>query len=135
MKQNALTLVAQIPDDNVGALKDLLTANKTAYTSALGTVGTIHYARWVVIDRPLTGPNVDLGPQLVFSSNFDGDPDQHIKDMVAKNGAIINAIYTLAKGYNASDPVGYLKGLRIKEAAFYQGSPGRTLGMIAEEKA
>jgi len=134
MKQNAVTLVAQISDEHVNRLKDLLTANKTAYTNALSTLGTVHYARWVVIDKHTLDSGEVFSAQLVFSSNFDGDPGQHIKDLAAKIGAIINEIYSLANGYNSNDPVGYLSSIRTKEAAFYQGSPGRTLGIIAQEK-
>ncbi|MEO6129798.1 MAG: hypothetical protein ABIP30_15725, partial [Ferruginibacter sp.] len=49
-------------------------------------------------------------------------------------GHLLDDIYNNCDGYTVSDPVGYFKKVRHKEAAFYVGAPGRTLQIIQQEK-
>ena len=51
---------------------------------------TIHFARWLYIDK---------GKRFVFFSNFDGSFDEYLGDFVDNNGWGLNAIYGAAKGY------------------------------------
>ncbi|GAB5400900.1 MAG: hypothetical protein Aureis2KO_24850 [Aureisphaera sp.] len=51
---------------------------------------TIHFARWVIIDK---------GKRFVFFSNFDGSFDEYLGDFVDNNGWGLNTIYGAAKGY------------------------------------
>jgi len=51
---------------------------------------TIHFARWVLIDK---------GQRFVFFSNFDGSFDEYLGDFVDNNGWGLNLIYGAAKGY------------------------------------
>ena len=51
---------------------------------------TIHFARWVIIDK---------GKRFVFFSNFDGSFDEYLGDFVDNNGWGLNAIYGASKGY------------------------------------
>ena len=91
-------------------------------------------ARWVIIDS-VTIDNELLPAQLAFSSNFDGDPDTHLRDLVDKIGGVLDVIYENVEGYDPQNKLEFLIKSRIKEAAFYQGSPGRSLKVIADEKA
>lgn len=134
MKQNALTLICPVDDQNVEKLRQLLKSRKKEFTEALGTLGTIHYARWVIIDGE-TIKNEVFPTQLAFSSNFDGDVDTHIRDLTEKIADVLDAIYENVTGYSPQSRLEFLTLSRIKEAAFYQGSPGRTVKTIADEKA
>jgi hypothetical protein len=51
---------------------------------------TIHFARWVIIDK---------GKRFVFFSNFDGSFDEYLGDFVDNGGWGLNAIYGASKGY------------------------------------
>lgn len=133
MKQYALTLNVPILDDKIDSLKTVLSDQKSALKKALESIGTIHYARWVIIDKhEIDGE--ELAAQLVFSSNFDGDIDQHIQDLDTYLGDLLDAVYENCEGYTSHDRLQFLKKIRIKEAAFYQGSPGRTVGQIKQER-
>jgi hypothetical protein len=131
MRQSALTLIAQVKDDGLQPLRLVLKNQEAAIKAALGRLGTIHYARWVIIDDPKS----NYKPMLAFGSNFDGPVDKHIEDLVRELGTLLDDIYSHCEGYSPVDKQSYLFNIRTKEAAFYQGSPGRTVQTIAQEKA
>lgn len=134
MKQYALTLNVPILDDKIDSLKVVLSKQKPALKKALASIGTIHYARWVIIDKyELDGQ--ELAAQLVFSSNFDGSIDQHFQDLDTQLGDMLDDVYENCEGYTSHDRLTFLKSIRIKESAFYQGSPGRTVGQIKQERS
>lgn len=133
MTQQALTLIASFDDRYTDHLRSVLSENKEACKTALRTLGTIHYARWVIVDSVTIGEEV-LPMQLVFSSNFDGDIDTHLNDLAVKLAPLLDILYEHATGYSPENRLAFLTQSRLKEAAFYQGAPGRTLSVIAEEK-
>jgi hypothetical protein len=130
MRQSALTLIAQVKDDGLDALRQVLKDREPALMQALGSIGTIHYARWVIIE-----PSPGYKAVLAFGSNFDGRLDTHIEDLVRALGALLDDIYTHCENYTPNAKQSYLVKIRYKEAAFYQGAPGRTVATIAQEKA
>jgi hypothetical protein len=134
MNQNALTFISPIEDQNVEKLRNVLKTRKKEFTEALRTLGTIHYARWVIIDGETLDGEI-LPAQLVFSSNFDGELDTHIRDLVDKIGDVFDAIYEYVEGYAPETKLEFLTKSLIKEASFYKGSPGRSIKEIANEKA
>lgn len=134
MNQNALTLITVIRDEQSGPLTTLLKDRKEALNTALKSIGTVHYARFVIIDGT-TINNELLPPQLVLSSNFDGEIDAHIQDLAKHLADLLDQIYAHTLNYNPADRAGFLRSIRIKEAAFYIGAPGRTVKDIANEKA
>jgi len=133
IKQNALTLISPVEKDSAKKLGDLLVARKIEFRDALGKLGTIHYARWVIVPGETLDGEV-IPDQLVFSSNFDGDPDVHFQDLVNSLGSILDEIYENTVGYQPANKLAFLKQSQIPEAAFYQGSPRRTVRVIAQEK-
>ena len=133
MIQNALTLNSPVRGDLVENLKKVLADNKEQFRASLGRLGTIHYARWVIVPGEKLDGEI-IPDQLIFSSNFDGDFDQHFKDLVSHISPELDMIYANVEGYDSKNKLEFLKKSRIKEAAFYQGSPGRTVKVIAAEK-
>jgi len=133
MKQAALTLIATIKNQNLEALRVVLSQKNEMLKSALRSIGTIHYSRWVIVDETVLD-NKTLPPQLVFSSNFDGDVNQHIEDLAGALGNLADDIYTNCIDYTANDRAGYFRKIRTREMAFYQGSPGRTVKIIGQER-
>ncbi|HEX3150753.1 MAG TPA: hypothetical protein VHR66_21930 [Gemmataceae bacterium] len=129
MRQSALTLVAHVKDGGLAPLRQVLKDKEAAIKDALRSLGTIHYARFVIVDQP------GYKPQVAFGSNFDGPVEQHVRDLADKLGQLIDDIYSNCVDYSSADRASYLLNIRTKEAAFYQGSPGRTVGTIAQEKA
>jgi hypothetical protein len=133
MNQNALTLITPFEDKNKENLKSVFKERKEELNAAIRNMGTVHYARGVIID----GEEIDhkmVPPQLVLSSNFDGDIDTHVKDLVSNLGNLLDLIYNHTTGYTPDDKEGFLLKCRIKEAAFYKGAPNRSVKDIEMEK-
>jgi hypothetical protein len=133
MKQYALTLNAPIIDQKMDSLKAVLKDQKPALKKALERLGTIHYARWVIIEKHSID-GVTFPAQLVFSSNFDDSIDRQFQDLVTNLGDLLDAVYENCEGYTSHDRLQFLKSIQIKEAAFYQGAPGRSVGQIKQER-
>ena len=133
MNQNALTLITVIDDQQIDRLKSVLKDNKEILSTLLRNIGTVHYARWVIIDGQKL-KNETTPTQLVFSSNHDGDTAAHIYDLVQHLGGLLDLIYSNSPDYTPQDKEGFLTKTRIKEAAFYVGAPGRSVKDIALEK-
>jgi hypothetical protein len=132
MRQSAITLVAQVKEAELGSLRRVLRTREAELLQAIGRIGTVHYARWVIV----LGPGDGFKPLLTFGSDFDGPVDAHLNDLVTHLGPLLDDIYAHCEGYQpAADKVAYLTGIRKKEAAVYQGAPGRTVQTIAQEKA
>lgn len=104
-------------------------------------LNTIHYARWILLEPKDADGNIesDIGVRLVFSSDYDGDEDQHLSDLSSKCAQYIDEMYAHCEDYpdpGARTPgsrKNYLARWRVKEAAFFAGAPGRTLPQIRQE--
>jgi hypothetical protein len=131
MQQSAITLVAPVKEAGLEPLRRVLEDRQADLVVALGRVGTVHYARWVII----VGPGTGFKPLLTFGSDFDGPADAHLNDLVAHLGPLLDDIFTHCEGYDPADQAASLLRFRRKEAAVYQGAPGRTVQTIAREKA
>ena len=160
IRQYPLTLITPVLMERKAELftflhkiKEFLNKNIDNEIKSVDDIGTIHYARWVVIDYEIEKGKSALGdmPKLVYSSNFDYEtkhPDknssatageQHIRDLCTKAGDIIDEIYDCCEGYppkenrNPQSRINYLKKCIVSTSAFYQGSPGRTVKQIKGE--
>jgi len=66
-------------------------ANRHIYRRGrLARVGTIHFARWVLIDN---------NRRLLFASNYDGDLDSYMDDFINKAGFGLNLVFGNGVGY------------------------------------
>lgn len=153
-KQNALTLITPIKEEKLESLYDYL--NKIKYKLEKGDYGLfkdsdhkhIHYLRWVVIDDTKLDYHKNTNrylakvkkhaPKLILSSNFDGSINNHLETMFKKGEDVLDTIYSHCEDYPSrlapvEDCIKYLKKHRVKEAAFYKGSPGRSVIQIQNE--
>jgi hypothetical protein len=62
-------------------------------TSMLSGVTTIHFARWVIIDK---------GRQLVFLSHYDGDWDAYLGDFITQASRGLTAVWSNCVGFPRS---------------------------------
>lgn len=93
---NALTVMLPIdPDKDVTKLLAEINENKGAANEALTSIGTVHFARQILLDRSVD----DLQPNfrstlpgrrgpfvLAVITEYDGDFDAYIEDFTAKIG-------------------------------------------------
>src|SRR4051812_27263000 len=138
MRQLALTLTARVKENDLEPLRQVLGDREVVLRQALGGIGAIHYARWVIIE-----PGAGYKAVLAFESNFDGPTGTpvndvirgHIDDLAGALGPLLDDIYAHCEDYTPDAKSTYLSKMRRKEAAFYQGSPGRTVETIDRERA
>jgi hypothetical protein len=83
-----LTLMLQIiPGTNLSALTETHSGNLGQFTAALQSIGTIHYARSVLLDTSqpnLLPTSTSTGPfVLAIITTYDGNFDQYIQDFVS----------------------------------------------------
>jgi hypothetical protein len=130
MRQSALTLVAEVKATELETLRRVLKDRDAELLQAIGRIGTVHYARWVIV----VGPGDEYKPLLTFGSDFDGPVDAHVKALADTLGPLLDEVYAHCDGYDPADRVSSLFNLRRTEAAVYQGAPGRTVQDVAQEK-
>ncbi len=139
-KQRGLTLITPVQSGmhqelraELKKIRQELIDNKNELFENLGT---IHFARWIILD-PTEVDGEKLNARLAFSSNFDGDRDEHIRSLSGAAGPFIDRIYQYCEGYpperTAAARTSYLKQWITKNAAFYTGAPGRTISQIRQE--
>ena len=94
---NPLTLIMPLRQGaDLGQLQGLLASHQDAIDAALGVVGTVHYARFVLFDA--SSPNLQpmansTGPfQLAVITTYDGSFDMYIQDFVQQLGDVFDAL-------------------------------------------
>jgi hypothetical protein len=146
-RQAPLTIVSPVKKDRLEMLFSILYQLnynvEHQMPESFERIGTIHFARWLVIDfSPSSFAGfVPDAPKLVFSSNFDGEIKQQIRDLCEKATDIIDKVYANCEGYpettdrNLTSRVDYLTRFMITPFAFYRGSPGRSVQQIRQEQS
>ncbi len=129
-QQSGLTLLARIRDGEVRALRDLLAdihehmndpPGEGRYIH-FGALTTTHFCRFVLIPAD---PSLGCPGSLAFESNYDGDLDAHLDELIAAGGDALVSLYEKCVGFpGRQDLRGYLKGLSIENAAYYIGHRG-----------
>ena len=134
MKQNALTVVVPIKKGQEEKLDKILTGigedvmgsrdNQSVHFSKSPST---HFARWAILrENGLT----KIRPQLYFSSNFDGDLNAYLKELVEVMGRGMEDIWNKCEGYppkaarDADKFTRFIREYSLKNQAFYNGFPG-----------
>jgi hypothetical protein len=128
-KVTALTVITPIIPEKLEALKAVLQGIQENPSSTIAMIGTIHFARWVIIDD---------GKRLLFTSNFDGSLMSYLKDFVNKMPDGLDAIWGACVGYPGSRPfepfVKYVKDNSYTNNCFYPSYPDLTVQDVLNGK-
>jgi hypothetical protein len=95
----------------------------------LEDIGTVHFARWVVL------PDGD-GGRLLFASNFDGPWDDYIRDFAAQSAASFDAIYSNCEGWPAGGArdleafKAYIRKHELRADVYYRAYPQATVQQV-----
>ena len=137
--QNALTLVTPVIHGRRDELDSRLMKIRADLSSGVfkefGKIDTLHYARYVLLDGQLSNAKTNL----VFSSDYDGDLDEHLLAFTMQCAGLMDHLYECCEGYpdaNSRTPQSrelYLRKWHHKDEAFYIGAPGRSLKQIKQE--
>ena len=95
MVQTEMTLITKIVPAKLEQLKQVLAGIKEPGSPDLiALIGTVHFARWVIIDN---------GKRLLFDSNFDGSVDQYLTDFATQPDLrqALDAVWGCCEGYPA----------------------------------
>ncbi len=95
---NALTLIMPLKQGvDLQQLGALLTTSLPTIDEALVNIGTVHYARFVILDA--STPNFQPGPtgpyKLAIITTYDSDFDTYIQDFVNNIGMIFDALLSV----------------------------------------
>jgi hypothetical protein len=137
VEQGALTLISQVLPDHVLDLRSLVSAiGDDVMHNVLvpfPKLGRVHFARWVVLS------DERYGVQLVFESNYDGDEEGHLDELVHEAPAGLDAIYAHCHGYPPDDRrthqsrKEFLRSQKRPHAALHNGHPGLSARRICED--
>ncbi len=145
MDQKALTVIAPLRAQDSSSLEGLKTFLRgmgenpeTNPQLPLGKSRLIHFCRFIVID----GVDVDTGdqddPLLAFESNYDGDLDGHLREMIDIGGPALDRIWGHCEGYPDGGVKDYpafrsfIDQRSIPYEAFYIAYRGQTLEKVRQ---
>ena len=95
--------------------------------SPLDAIGTVHFARWVVL------PDDADGGSLLFTSNYDGSWDTYIEQFATDAAQSFDAIYSHCEGWpagGATDIEAFKSFIRSRELpsdVYYRAYPTATV--------
>ena len=131
-----LTPVLPVYHEQIAAtLKCLKESVDKGTFKQIESLGTIHYFRLVLLEDKISNAKTNL----LLSSDYDGNEDEHIMLLATHCGDLIDQLYECCEGYHAAgertpeNRAGYLKKWSNKVAAFYIGAPGRSLKQVRQE--
>lgn len=102
-------LMPIIPGTNLMELAAALKSQQDKIDAALTSIGTVHYARFLLLDRsvPNLQPGATPSNELVLAviTEFDGSFQKYIGDFVAQIGDVFNALLAFVVGGDKVIPV------------------------------
>ena len=140
MRQRGLTVITEIKNDQVQALKTLLDSIDADIPGNpwinFDNFSLVHMMRWVILPPAEIGGK-SIPHQLVLSTNYDGKVKPHLEELVSKGGEGFQKIYRhcvdAPKETNRLTWVEYLHSHKVSNSAFYAGVAGRTVQQIKHE--
>jgi hypothetical protein len=140
----ALMVLTPVIPGREAALHSYLEALPPAEGSPLAAVPSTHFARWLVIDElvqqgPPQKPDHLSCPYLLFTSNFDGELDAYLDQLLAAMAKEADEIWGACVGYPGSgDPRAfkeYLTHNRIPTTFFVSAYPQATVDDVRSSMA
>jgi hypothetical protein len=126
VRQGGLTVIAEVRAGHEEPLRNDLAAMRATPAPFFASMPTVHYAAFVIL--PQIG---NLPARLALETNYDGEPAQHIADLVARGGAALDRVYEHCEGYDAArtpeQKRAFMEGHAVPTAAFYVALPGRSV--------
>lgn len=140
MKQNGLTVLADISpghQDDVARLLDSI--NRDPARNGLidfPLIASIHFASWVILP-----PYPGAGYRLALETNYDGDLESHLDELIEFGAKALDALYAHCPDYpscgarNRPRVKRFLREHTVRSSAFYVGMPGRSVDDIRNARA
>lgn len=98
------------------------------------TISTIHFARFVILEEAKDLKGETISAALVLSTNYDKPLKKHIEELIHIAGDGLEDIYNHCVGFEkGGNLTAYLKKHKLPCAAFYKGTPYRSVARIQRE--
>ena len=127
----ALTAIAPILPGRQEQLRQVLAGIArriaTGEPGPLDDIGTVHFARWVIL------PDDGDGGTLLFTSNYDGSWDTYIEDFATTAAQSFDAIYSNCEGWPAGGATdieafkAYIRKHEVASDVYYRAYPTATV--------
>ena len=101
VRQQALTVVAPVTLGREAALDTWLRESKRELQRALSRSSTTHFARWVLLPPTPDEDGRPIGERhlMAFETNFDGELQEHVADLRAALGPLLDDAFRWVEGY------------------------------------
>jgi len=127
-----LTAVARIKPGKVKDFKKALEDTHKTRQHLIRRMGTIHYARWVILDPDFL-PGLD-GHHVLFTSNYDGLLDGYLEEFTTVDEGPLNKAFQHAirwpRARPAKDFIEYVEEHQHPASLFYSNYPRATVGYV-----
>lgn len=135
MKQRGLTILSPIDKSKMAALDALLRSVgndiKNQALIPFDKLTLLHFASWVIF------PDDTPAPTLIFESNFDGEAESFLRQLVEQARPALDQIYSHCIDYtangNGAEAVRYLLAHVVCTDTFYVSCGGFTVTQVREE--
>ncbi|MBX3192390.1 MAG: hypothetical protein KF819_35695 [Labilithrix sp.] len=141
--QRALTVLAPLSPAKSRADLDRLLERigqniATQQDVDFGALKSVHFMRWVIVPAPRDDEGAPASEDsLVMSTNFDGELDAHLDELVTHAGPGFDAIFSFCEGYPLAGgkeaSLAFLREHAVPHSTFYVGVVGRTRAQIVHE--
>src|SRR5437016_865352 len=106
--QHPLTIIAKIKPEKLSRLRELFEfiVKKDVETNPkvpFIKITSIHFARFVILEEAKDLKGNVIKPSLAFSTNYDGDLDTHLRELVEVAEEGLGEIYECCEGYKTGD--------------------------------
>jgi hypothetical protein len=111
---NPLTLMMPVkPDTKLLSIIEVLAENQAPIDAALSSIGTVHFARFLLLDSSVANLQPDLkdinatSDTLIIGvvTDYDGNFNAYISDFVAQLGDVFNALLAFVVDGESVTPV------------------------------
>jgi hypothetical protein len=105
-----------------------------------GQMPTVHFARFAISEADVGSDATPFPPCLLFSTEYDGDLDAHIDELIKHAGPALLFVLGCCDGFESEAGSAelrvrrFLKARSSRPGAFYIGALGRTVEQILRER-
>lgn len=128
IRQHALTVIARVRDGERASLVRLLDQEAATIERDLKRVRTMHFGRFVVFDR--AGGDA----ALAFESNYDGDAQTHLQQLVHAVGPSLDRFFACCEGYVRGSFPAFASEHSVAPLTYYVSHGGLSRDQILNDR-
>jgi hypothetical protein len=138
-RHQALTLIAPLTLGSEQSVDAWLRGAERELQRALERTTTTHFARWVVLP-PDDAARVSEAPHLLaFESNFDGELSDHVAELRACLGSLLDGAFQHVAGYPGHEDLAalirFFRGFSLRTAVYYTAPGTLSVHLVRRDAA